>query len=568
MTSQARVFPGSGEQAPYVKWWPWSAALAGAMLLYASFFPVDLGFLGWIALVPLLLLTRVRLWVGLGASWLMGLLFCVPALQWIRVASEPMLFAWLALAFCFSLQFPIFMGLARLLGRYRMPLYVSAPSIWTALEWVRARIDIGFPWYFLGHSQHDYLWLTQVADLFGVYGVSFVVVMGNVAIYELVATWSACAGEHKWRPKALWRLSLRQPSFVWALLVTIAAMTYGGIRIATGCWATGPRLALLQGNLPQDVRNDETALAKIRQHFFALADEACHMQPQPDLVIWSETSWVDPWVEIAVPRDIGQGSAGNDLTKSELARWQEETAILEKILARLAKRWPVPQLLGVQAYVLESRGPVSYNSAVLVDAMGKIRGRYDKMFRIPFGEYIPWAETLPILRRLSPYEGDYGIEPGATYTVFDLGSCRFSVLICYEDTVPHLAPRFLRQQPGPDFLVNISNDGWFRGTEEHEQHLATARFRAIECRRALVRAVNMGISCIIDGNGAVVALPGSSWTDSKARPAVVVGQVPLDKRRSLYVLWGDVLPVGCCLLIVTWLPITWWKPSRLRPTAA
>jgi apolipoprotein N-acyltransferase len=93
--------------------------------------------------------------------------------------------------------------------------------------------------------------------------------------------------------------------------------------------------------------------------------------------------------------------------------------------------------------------------------------------------------------------------------------------------------------------VNISNDGWFDGTEEHEQHLAICRFRAVEARRSIVRAVNMGISAVIDGDGRVVALPGDSWAKSKKMHGVVRAAVPLDTRGSFYAATGDWVPLGC-----------------------
>jgi apolipoprotein N-acyltransferase len=136
------------------------------------------------------------------------------------------------------------------------------------------------------------------------------------------------------------------------------------------------------------------------------------------------------------------------------------------------------------------------------------------------------------------------------------------VLICYEDSVAALARQYVRQSPdGPpvDFLINISNDGWFNGTSEHEEHLAVCRFRAVECRRTVVRAVNMGISAVIDGNGAVVALPGPSWAESKKVAGVVVADVPLDNRTSLYARWGDWLP--CCCWAVVGLALLPW-PRR------
>src|SRR5207249_6450425 len=116
----------------------------------------------------------------------------------------------------------------------------------------------------------------------------------------------------------------------------------------------------------------------------------------------------------------------------------------------------------------------------------------------------------------------------------------FGVMICYEDSDACLARQYNRagaDGPAADFLINISNDGWFDGTSEHEEHLAICRFRAVEARRSVARAVNMGISAVIDGNGSVVVLPGSSWEESKKIEKILKAAIPIDRRASLYARW-------------------------------
>jgi len=98
--------------------------------------------------------------------------------------------------------------------------------------------------------------------------------------------------------------------------------------------------------------------------------------------------------------------------------------------------------------------------------------------------------------------------------------------------------------------VNMSNDGWFKGTSEHEQHLVASRFRAIETRRSLVRSVNMGISAAIDGDGRIIALPAETWSKSKGIEGVVSVKVPIDDRTSIYAMTGDWLPWSCSVLLI------------------
>src|SRR5262249_40290951 len=190
---------------------------------------------------------------------------------------------------------------------------------------------------------------------------------------------------------------------------------------------------------------------------------------------------------------------------AQRAEWQARARrkLNDDILADV-QSWGTDALLGLNSRVLmDEKKSKRYNSAVLVRRDGEVAGRYDKIHRVPFGEYVPFRESLPWMNAFAPYDFDYSVQPGEQMTRFTLGQYHFGVLICYEDTDPYLARQYMRpgDEPMADFLVNISNDGWFDGTAEHEEHLAICRFRAVECRRSVARSVNMGISAVIDGNG-------------------------------------------------------------------
>jgi apolipoprotein N-acyltransferase len=208
---------------------------------------------------------------------------------------------------------------------------------------------------------------------------------------------------------------------------------------------------------------------------------------------------------------------------------------------------------------------------------------------------------MPWLNRFAPYEHDYSVQPGAAFTRFPLPDPRsdrvftFGVVICYEDTISQVSRPYGREDGGPpaDFLLNISNDGWFDGTSEHDEHLALCRFRAIECRRSVARAVNMGISALIDSNGRVLLpaavmqakgkegapvwrvpaeqgkaseLPVERWSEFKKVPAVLLATIPIDNRVSFYAQWGDWLPTGCWVIllgVIVVVRIRRVKPSRV-----
>ena len=533
--------PAAQEEPKLRRWFrdPLVGCMATAALLYLSFFPANLGWLGWIAIVPLLaVIVRPPPARMYWSVWLGGMTFGLAALQWVRLASEPMFFCWIGLALLISAHFLVFVWLTRRLTlRAGWPLALAAPAVWTALEFGRAHLGIGFPWYYLGHSQHEALAVIQIADIFGAYGVSFLVMLVNVAIFSAgQALLPVLAAKHGAITAKAVAYKAFVPAIV-ALALWVGALIYGFWRLGQTDFQQGPRLALLQGNMPQYIRNDKDEWKRMAEHFGGLARQAA--DSRPDLIVWSETSCYFDWMRI-------DPNCPKDAITPDWRQWHEESPLFLREITYNG----IPTLLGVSASCLEADGKRhKYNAALLVDGDARAHNRYDKIYRIPFGEYIPWENTIPIMKWLSPYdeENQYGITPGKEFTSFTIPRTgyRFGVLICYEDSVPHLAPDYLRGSEPPDFFVNISNDGWFKGSSEHEQHLVAARFRAIECRRALARSVNMGISAVIDGNGRLVAMPGPTWGQSKDVATVVTAAVPLDKRWSLYVFWGDVLAWAC-----------------------
>ncbi|MCS6851205.1 MAG: apolipoprotein N-acyltransferase [Gemmataceae bacterium] len=521
-------------------------ALLSAALLYACFFPLAWGFLAWIAVVPLLTLVRSqasprRVYL---AAWLAGSAFFWPVLQWMRLADVRMYATWAALAIYCSLYFLVAVVLLRRLDRLSpLPLVLTLPSVWVGLEYVRSWLLTGFAWYFLGHSQHNYLPLIQVADLGGVYAVSALVAAVNAVVFEGLVRIDAIRtllGLPAEAVRGTPRTALGQAVVVAALVGGSAG--YGVWRMRQAEFTSGPRLALIQGNLEQRVRNaavqDRDVAGEVLKHYQALADEAAAQRPLPDLVVWPETSYPGEWLGVSpeLPRD----------------RWPEEwhrhVDISRWIAREIGLGWKTNVLLGVNSRILESDGrEYRYNSALLVRSDGHAGERYDKIHRVPFGEYVPLREQLPWMNAFSPYDFDYSIRVGQSLTRFPLGPWTFGVIICYEDSDAHLTRQYVDPATGSppvDFLVNISNDGWFNGSSEHEEHLAICRFRAVECRRAIARAVNMGISAVIDGNGAVVALPGATWAESKKVAAVLTATVPIDRRSSVYAWAGDWLPIG------------------------
>jgi apolipoprotein N-acyltransferase len=391
----------------------------------------------------------------------------------------------------------------------------------------------------------------QIADLGGAYSVSFVVAAVNALLFDLLCSCSWFRTLFA-LPQEANRSRLRARVVQSAIVLSLVggALAYGAWRLSEPDGARGPRLALLQGNLDQRLRNEasspEASKEAIRQvvcHYRDLSDEAA--QERPDLIVWPETSYPYYWEEVSPELP----------TERVPTEWRKGNAYREDLVDEVAKRWQTNVLLGANSALLGADGQSSRgNSAILIRPKGphgESVARYNKIHCVPFGEYVPFREMLPWLKAFAPYDFDYSITPGKEQTRFPLGNYHFGVLICYEDTDPNLARNYVDPGEGPrvDFLVNISNDGWFDGTSEHEEHLAICRFRAVECRRAVARAVNMGISAVIDSNGRVIALPNDDWVKSKKVEAVVTAAIPIDRRTSWYALWGDWLPWTCWLVV-------------------
>jgi apolipoprotein N-acyltransferase len=519
--------------------------------------------------VPLLCLVRTKAGagraVGLGA-WAAGLISFWASLQWMRVADYRMYATWAALSTYCSVYFPAAVLLTRRLDRTTaLPLVVTWPAVWTALEYLRGHFLGGFPWYLLGYTQHDFLAVAQVADLGGVYAVTFLLATANALVFECLCRVRRFRDALVLPEPApgVWRLVGQA---AWAVLLVGAALGYGFWRLGQAPFEPGPRIALIQGSLDQRIRNDafadagDAAALDMMAHYVGLADLAAAQRPRPALLVLPETSWPGYWAEWPP----GQPEADS-----------------RDLALTLANRWHTTILLGLNARVEPpARQPLKYNSAVLIRPDGTPAGRYDKIHRVLFGEYVPLRDVMPVMNLFAPYDYDYSIEPGQRLTRFRLGNLQFGVLICYEDTDTDLARRYAVEEGDAapvDFLLNISNDGWFNGTSEHDEHLAISRFRAIEGRRSLARAVNMGISAVIDGNGRVLrptevpnpgdgrpdavwelaaptaadaGLPRSDWGRFKKVAGVLVGQIPIDRRTSLYALCGDWLALACWLVVL------------------
>jgi len=413
-------------------------------------------------------------------------------------------------------------GLARLLSLprlTRMAWMVAAALCWVALEMIRARLLTGFPWNLLGASQYTLLPLVQLAKITGVYGISFLVAWASLALVV------AAAGMARFPSRKGWLTGeLALPAVIVALVWLWGArecyrqMEPPSIPVV--------RLALLQPSVPQTLiwnsAEDETRLRRLVH----LSQQA--LQASPDLLVWPEAS-----APGFLRFDSNVWAAVSGLTKS-------------------SNVWMV--VGSDDAEPVDEKTVHYYNAAFLVSPQGEIRGRYAKRHLVMFGEYVPFVRWLPFLKNLLPV-GE-GFTPGREAVFFEWplnvaggANVRMAMLICFEDVLPALMRSSVDAHT--DFILNLTNDGWFRESAAHYQHAANAVFRAVETGRPLVRCTNNGRTCWVDALGRIREM--ESHTTSE-RPSIyaegwhlVTVPLPPQSRQTttFYHRHGDWFGWGC-----------------------
>jgi apolipoprotein N-acyltransferase len=532
-----------------------AAGVASGLLLWTAFPPMEWAPLAWVALAPLFWLATVRrtpLKTYLSA-WAGGLVFWILAVPWLRLIGPGAWIGWVALAVVFSLWWPLFLALTRWVHfRLRVPLILAAPITWVAVEYLRAYFLTGFPWYYLAHSQYRYLYVIQIADLTGSLGISLSIAVVNAWLVDLVTIplfrTPATAGGRQ-------RFTTAQGVRLWSVTILIGAtLCYGAFRVSTARFRDGPKLALLQSNLMQG-HKFERDRSEVLAGFQSMIKRAIARHGRPDLIVWPETSYpfgfirVDPAI---APADL-EAQIGSITTVLTAKEWLENRNAIDKDLHGFTDQIGVPMLVGSAVWDHQASGLNKYNSAILFEPAVETIRCYHKMHLVPFGEFIPFIKTIPWLALLTPYRDkipslNFGRDP----LLLPIGRYRFAATICFEDTIPQVISRFFHgRDPAdqPDLLINLSNDGWYPNSSELDIHLAIGVFRTIEHRVPLARAVNTGLSALVDGNGEIRSVLPKNIED------VLAVTVPLDDRTTYYSRWGDWLGLSCLAVTIGLIPL-------------
>jgi apolipoprotein N-acyltransferase len=502
-----------------------SAILSG-LLLTAGFPPV-----GWIA-APWAAFVFLFWAIGdldpaksFAAGLIAGLSNYLSLLYWLisTMHTYGYLPVWLSvmilflLAFYLSLYTAAFSFLISWLRPGPAAALVMIPALWVCLEYLRGVLFSGFPWGLIGYSQYDFFNLIQLSDLFGVYGVSFLIVLANcVMLFGLL-----CIAGSKWMGKPISR-SLAAIFAVLFICVMGVVLNYGISRISaidkTIAKAEPATVSVIQGNIDQDVKWDKKFRNATIDTYFRLSRQ--ELAKKPSLIIWPET---------AAPFYFGYN-----------------VEFTEKVIAGI-RDLGACFLIGAPTVEIVEELDSYYNSAYLISPDGRVKGRYDKVHLVPFGEYVPFRKFLPFLGKIVEQVGDFNT--GSAGSTLKWGQIDMGVLICYEVIFPSLAAKLAQNNAG--LLISITNDAWFGNTGAPYQHFIMAAFRAIETRRPLVRAANTGISGYIDPAGRLLAQTGLF------EEAAMTHEIPVIRNyQTFYTRHGDLLVWVCFIASLVYIMIT------------
>jgi apolipoprotein N-acyltransferase len=512
-----------------------SLVLAGASGLFIplSFPKSDLELLAWIALVPLHWAldgkTKAQaFWIG----WLSGTIAFTGMMSWVVTAMNTYGKVPLPISYGILLLLTAYLGLyvglysagavwfRSLIPRYGFFVF---PCLWVTLELIRTYALSGMPWGLLGYSQYRQIEIIQIADHMGVYGVSFLIVLVNVALAEFLS-W-LMPYFRNFRPARLpWELAAMA-----ALLVTLS-WQYGHVTLSETPFSDVPRssitVGVVQPNVDQAVKWDTAYREETLARFDRLTEK---LGRATDLVVWPEAA--TPFVF-------------------------EREPVYQLQLMAMANRAQAPILFGSPALrFYPDRRPYLMNSAYLLAPDGQMLGRYDKQHLVPFGEYIPFKSSfLSFLDKLVEGIGDFEAGTGPTVLTLPpkpkaattgtagttLRPINFGVAICYEVIFPNLVRQFAAN--GAEFLVTVTNDAWFGPSAAASQHFSMVVFRSVENHLAFARSANTGISGFIDPFGRTVeATP--IFTEQAVKATMQVW-----RPYTFYSRHGDVFAYGCAII--------------------
>jgi apolipoprotein N-acyltransferase len=505
-------------------------------LWFLAVTPFDFSFLAWVAAVPMLMAIEragsyrralfLGWWAGLietagGFYWLIDVMRRFADFPWIGAALVFLLFC-ATRAIIFLLFTAVVCAIRR---RLALPMTLLAPIGMVSSELLVPQLFPCGQWI----SQAWNPLVIQISELTGPLGVTALLMMVNGALYDLTSNARAA----------------RFPAFAAAGLL-VAALIFGAVRMRQTdevvAHAQQLKVGLVQPNFAYTIDGEFSADEALRQ-LTALQEQSRRLEQQgAQLLVWSEGSY-----PVAVPREFS-------------ADFPAESR------AMIRRGFSIPTMIGAEMY--DAAREDAFNSAVLLDRNGKVAGRYDKVRLLAFGEYVPGIETFPWLRKFLPAgAGRFtaGAGPGViTLQMSDGSDWRLGPVICYED----ILQGFVRGvgQLHPNLLVNLTSDSWFGADTEPWEHMALAVFASVELRVGMVRAVNSGVSALIDPNGRVTAktYADDPYRHPRGADGLMVTVPKMAGGHTVYVAVGNLFAYLCLAASVLLLGVSWRRARQRR----
>ncbi|MEM9399857.1 MAG: apolipoprotein N-acyltransferase [Verrucomicrobiota bacterium] len=513
---------------------PWVLACLSGLLLTLAFPPFEQDWFGWVAFFPIALLPTYRevtIKQAVALGYVFGLVHFLSSLFWL---TEVSVLGWAAL--CLYLSFyPAAWYLfwchmfhpmpARYGSVYNISRALLGASAWVCLEWLRGWVLTGFPWNFVGVSQIKVVGLLQVAEFGGIYLVTWLVLQVGLTL---------CMTVRRLHSELLRKQRTNvHMEFTFGILLIGCAFMYGMQETLREPEVSHElKFLAVQPDLPQDPWGQGISTEKALEKFADLTELGMFGR-EIDLIVWPETP---------IPQSILYHPDFQDL----FLRWNEDE---ERTM-----------LFGSHAGSLKG----VYNAAVLLQGISKQPQTYYKNHLVPMGEYVPFGDTLPFLRKFVPLGDDFSAGKEMKILTFAVNGqeTRVAPLICFEDTMGRLARRAANLNP--DLFVNLTNGGWFGRSAQTQQHLQNALPRTVEFRRPMLRVANNGVTCVITDRGVISQKLFDPVTESTHDAGILRGSVQISThtKKTFYARFGNWFPLLCGLLCLIVLLKKYFRTKR------
>ncbi|MGM0425302.1 MAG: apolipoprotein N-acyltransferase [Thermodesulfobacteriota bacterium] len=394
-------------------------------------------------------------------GWLAGILVCSACLYWVAFPVKDYTSLPLVLALPVPLLLGAYLGLFSAVfclavhwAQSRLSWFslgLFAALVWICLEYLRSSLLTGFSWLSLTQALAPWPWSLQLLPLLGSFYFAGLLVLFSV--------WIHAGLRQKW---ALLAASLL------LLLIAGTSLVYSENFPPD---SKQVRVSLIQGNIDQDQKWEPEYQKKTVDTYQRLSQEALQAQDS-DILIWPETA---------------------------MPFYLQEDSELQQSVQQFVRQEQIYLITGAPGYTyLDQEEYELYNRAYLLHPNGEIAMHYEKERLVPFGEYVPLKEILPLPKLVS---GARDFSPGRKIEPLQIDNLALGPLICYEIIFPQLVQKRVHQ--GANILLNISNDAWFGRTSAPRQHLHQAVLRALEQKRWVLRGTNTGISAVISPQGQI-----------------------------------------------------------------